>query len=242
MPSQPLVPLVQLLAFDTSTETMAVAAQGPHGTVFHEGEGGAAASAALLPVVHDLLARAGLSLHDLDAIAFARGPGAFTGLRTACSVAQGLAFGVQRPVVPVDSLMLVAEDLRLASDDPQAPLDVGVAMDARMGEIYAARYCWDGRGWEVAVAPLLCAPQDLARRLGGLPPRRAGTGWVLSADAAGPGPAVQAATRHRAAALLSLAQSLWHAGATAQAAQALPLYLRDKVALTTAERAAAAAA
>ena len=235
----------RLLALDTSTEALVVAVQGPAGSALHEGEGGAAASAALLPAVRAVMAQAGLAFGDLDAIAFARGPGAFTGLRTACSVAQGLAFGVQRPVVPVDSLMLVAEDFRLARDDPKATLDVGVAMDARMGEAYAARYRWDGRRWEASVAPLLCAPQDLLRRLGGLPPARAGTGWALVGPEAGAGEVVQAeqgVTRHRAEALLSLAQSLWQAGAAVEAAQALPLYLRDKVALTTAERAAAAAA
>ena len=232
----------RLLALDTSTEALVVAVQGPAGSAFHEGEGGAAASSALLPAVRSAMAQAGLAFADLDAIAFARGPGAFTGLRTACSVAQGLAFGVQRPVVPVDSLMLVAEDLRLARDDLKATLDVGVAMDARMGEVYAARYRWDGRRWEASVAPLLCAPQDLLRRLGGLPAARAGTGWALFGPEAGAGEVAQAVTRHRAEALLSLAQSLWQAGVAVEAAQALPLYLRDKVALTTAERAAAAAA
>lgn len=218
---------------------MAVAAQGPRATALHEGEGGASASAALLPVIHRLMADAGLAFTDLDAIAFARGPGAFTGLRTACSVAQGLAFGAARQVVPVDSLMVVAEDLRLAREDPAAPLDVAVAMDARMGEVYAARYGWRAGDWTVSVTPRLCAPQGLEEQLGGLPAAKAGTGWALVDRDVG---AVQAATRNRAAALLSLAGALWRAGAAVEADQALPLYLRDKVALTTAERAAAAAA
>ena len=79
---------------------------------------------------------------DLDAIAFGAGPGAFTGLRTACSVAQGLAFGATLPVLAVDSLMVVAEAAREAADagDGSGPFDVHVAMDARMDEIYAAAY------------------------------------------------------------------------------------------------------
>ena len=147
-----------LLAFDTSTEALAVALQWAGGQRAWNGEGGAQASVRLLPTVQRLLDEAGLTLADVDAIAFGHGPGAFTGLRTACSVAQGLAFGADKPVLPIDSLLIVAEDERARRGLPPA-LEVAVAMDARMGELYAARYDWAGGRWQVLQAPGLWDPQ-----------------------------------------------------------------------------------
>ena len=99
-----------VLAFDTSTERLALGVHGPDGPLTLMADGGAAASSTLLPHIHALLAQAPLSLADLDAIAFGCGPGAFTGLRTACAVAQGLGLGLARPLLPIDSLLVVAED------------------------------------------------------------------------------------------------------------------------------------
>src|SRR5213592_279188 len=131
-----------LLAFDTSTEVMSLALLRAGSLSVREGEGGAQASMRLIPEALRLLSDAGCALRDVDAIAFGRGPGAFTGLRTACSVAQGLAFGAHKPVLPVDSLLLVAEDARQG----ESPQSIWVAMDARMNEIYAACYRYaDGR-------------------------------------------------------------------------------------------------
>src|SRR6218665_3153011 len=131
-----------LLALDSSTDTMALALVTPGQTKLFEAAGGAQASARMLPEIKALLASAGVQRDDLDAIAFGQGPGAFTGLRTACAVAQGLAFGLSKPVLAIDSLMLVAEDARAQG----AGDDVWVAMDARIGEIYAARYRWADGG------------------------------------------------------------------------------------------------
>src|SRR5438874_562496 len=130
---------VSLLAFDTATEHMSIALA-VRGEVFvHESAGGAQASATLIPAILALLAKAGVTLRELDAIAFGRGPGAFTGLRTACSVAQGLAFGANKPVLPIDTLLAVAGDAR--GDDPRSQR-IWVAMDARMNEVYAAQYAF----------------------------------------------------------------------------------------------------
>ena len=228
-----------LLAIDSSTEAMALALDCDGRTHLFEGEGGAQASARLLPELMGLMQRAGCTLAQVDAIGFGRGPGAFTGLRSACSVAQGLALGAGKPVLALDSLMLVAQDARDELGDEAA--DCWVAMDARMGEVYAANYRWVAGGWEVRDPPMLCRPEELNARWAAEAPRCvAGTalsalGHQLHCGGAHRRPA----TRSRAAALARLAGAAWQAGARIDAALALPVYLRDKVAQTTAEREAA---
>jgi tRNA threonylcarbamoyladenosine biosynthesis protein TsaB len=223
-----------LLAFDTATEHLSIAVAA-HGRVLtHESVGGAQASATLIPAILALLAQAGVTLRELDAIAFGRGPGAFTGLRTACSVAQGLAFGANKPVLAIDTLLAVAEDARSGRDAQR----VWVAMDARMDEIYAAQYRFAAGAWSVLAAPMLTTPEALSERwqaerpqlvagsaLGAFGPRLE-VGDALLAPNALP----------RAAAMLPLARALWAQGGAVDAAHALPLYLRDKVAQTTIER------
>lgn len=220
-----------LLALDSSTDTMAVALVTPAQTLVFEAAGGAQASARLLPEVRRLLAQAGVALADLDAIAFGQGPGAFTGLRTACAVAQGLALGLDKPVLALDSLMLVAEDARTQG----AGDEVWVAMDARIGEIYAARYRHDGHAWQVLDAPALYAPAALTAHWG-TPAAVAGTALTAYADVLGPVSPAWPQVASRAAALGALALAAWQRGETRDAAEALPVYVRDKVALTTAER------
>jgi tRNA threonylcarbamoyladenosine biosynthesis protein TsaB len=236
-----------LLALDTSTDTMAVALAGPAGVQCHEGEGGARASATLLPRVREMLRAQGLRAAQLQAVAFARGPGAFTGLRTACAVAQGLALGAGCPVVPVDSLMLVAEDAAASQVTPGTR--VAVVMDARMGEVYAARLCWRGpdpgcpTGWEVVQPPGLFEPAALAAWgpwLAEASGWATGSGLALLPPGTWQGEVVVRVGSSRAGALMRLAERLWAAGCVVGAHEALPLYLRDKVALTVAERAAAA--
>ena len=238
-PAPSPAPADTLLAFDTSTERLAVAVQTGTGRWVDDGPGGAAASAALLPAIRAVLQRAGRTLTDVAAIAFGRGPGAFTGLRTSCAVAQGLAFGLARPVLPVDSLLLVAEQARQRRGD-DAAFDIAVAMDARMGEIYAGRYRWQSGRWQVLQPPGVWAPAALAAAWRQQPPAAA-TGSALALfgselQAVCP-PAVHIdAGDARAAALIVLASQAWADGAGLDAAEALPLYLRDKVAQTTAER------
>ena len=228
----------KLVAIDSSTERLVLALQSPQGGFTLDEEGGARASARLLPALHELLGRAGMALRELDAIAYARGPGAFTGLRTACAVAQGLALGLGRPALPLDSLLVVAEAARAQG----AGDDLWVAMDARMDEVYAARYCHDGTRWHAADPPALWTLPALSERWRTDPPAAvAGSALAAFGERLG----LTAATALwpdlpvRAAALLRLARAAWRDGATVDAADALPLYLRDKVALTTAERAAA---
>lgn len=230
---------MHLLAFDTSTERLSIAVQANGHVRTHEGAGGAQASHALIPAILALLEEAGSALNRLDAIVFGQGPGSFTGLRTACSVAQGLAFGARAgvgvPVLPVPTLMAVAEEAFGIHGCTQ----VLATLDARMDEVYGAAYSRVGSEalWHAQSEAHLFAPEAVA-----VP-----AGWTLAGNAApayGPrlAPAAeQVAAWPTATALLRLAPALLQRGAAVAAEQALPLYVRDKVAQTTAERAAARA-
>lgn len=230
-----------LLAFDTSTEQLVVALQTPAGDFFVAEAGGALASARLVPCIAQLLARAGVTMSALDAIAFGSGPGAFTGLRTSCAVAQGLALGLARPVLAVDSLLIVAEDARCQADAQATDFDIGVVMDARMNEVYAGRYRWTGERWQPLAAPALYTLAALADAWAETPPAAlAGSALAAFGDRLVL-PGVPAARRwagehDRAGALLRLARQAFESGQGVDAALALPVYLRDKVALTTRER------
>lgn len=249
---------LRLLAIETSTDTLSVAVGGgaPGDALWqHTGPGAAQASATLLPVVQSLLAQAGWALPELDALVFARGPGSFTGLRTACAVAQGLAYGARGagreggvPVLPVDTLLALAEEARYQQAlCGHAPPRVIVALlDARMDEMYVALYACDSQKLNpVALQPpCLCAPPDLADWLQQSLPQALAPGDCLLAgnvfasygaqfsDLAGE----RQTALPTAAALLRLAPGLLAAGQAVSAHEALPLYVRDKVAQTTAER------
>ena len=152
---------MKLLAFDTSTEQCSIAlgdGRADAGPLWqYDGPGGAQASAQLIPQILTLLAQAGWRLVELDAIVFGAGPGSFTGLRTACSVAQGLALGAARPVLPLDCLMASAECARQVSGATR----VRVALDARMDEVYTGAYEWQGERWYTHAPPQLMRPEDL---------------------------------------------------------------------------------
>jgi tRNA threonylcarbamoyladenosine biosynthesis protein TsaB len=230
---------MKLLAFDTSTELMSVAVQrsvsGVCQTWQHSGEGGAKTSTQLIPVIQDLMLQAGLQFDELDAIAFGRGPGSFTGLRTACSVAQGLAFGAEIKVLPIDTLLALAEEARFQFEPLQEHYEVTALLDARMNEMYLAHYAFHGGQWTQSGDYDLIRPEDLQ---GDAQRRLAGN--VFGNYAA----RLPAAFTQRfnalptATAMLRLAPLLLAGGAALEPAQALPLYLRDKVAQTTLERAA----
>ena len=230
----------RLIAFDTSTERMTVAVRTDDRVVAREDAGGARASATLLPAIFAALAEAGLRLADLDAIAFGRGPGAFTGLRTACSVAQGLALGAAKPVLPIDTLLAIAEDAR----GDHADVRIWGLLDARMDQIYAAEYAHAGGRWTTRVAPFLTDAEALTTIWREAPPALlagnalAAFGARLHAEGATRRPDASPG----ATALLRVAERQWADGAAVDPALALPLYVRDRVADTEAERAARRAA
>lgn len=235
---------MKLLAFDTSTELISLAVtrlvDGRPRVWVHTGAGGAQASSALIPAIETLMAEAELGYAELDAIAFGRGPGSFTGLRTACAVAQGLGFGAGVPLLPVDTLLAVAEEARERQAPQEESLRLLALLDARMDELYAAPYAYAAGRWQQGADFCLCKPEQLplsdSQALAGNV--FAEYGERLAAPAALPRwQALPTAT-----AMLRLAPQLLAAGNAVAAADALPRYIRDKVALTTQERAAAKAA
>ncbi|MEO7105610.1 MAG: tRNA (adenosine(37)-N6)-threonylcarbamoyltransferase complex dimerization subunit type 1 TsaB [Rhodoferax sp.] len=247
---------MNLLAFDTGTEMMSIAVSrtcdGQTQQWQHTTHGGAKASIELIPAILDLMHQAGLTLPMLDAICFGSGPGSFTGLRTACSVAQGLAFGAGVPVLAVDSLLAVAEEARYTALPTQAAGVVTALLDARMDEMYCASFAFNAEQWTELRGSALVKPEQLAR------PVEHSTAteslWLLAGNVfavygervAALEPAAVTAKRitalPTATAMLRLAPALLAAGKAVTAEHALPSYIRDKVAKTTAERMAEKAA
>lgn len=231
---------MKLLAFDTSTELISIAVTRPVAGVAqvwqHTGAGGAQASSGLIPAIEQLMAQAELRFEELDAIAFGQGPGSFTGLRTACSVAQGLGFGAGRPVLPVDTLLTVAEEARQHYAADLGHCRVLALLDARMDEMYAAHYEFNGGAWTQSEDCRLVRPEDLALHgstvLAGNVFRAYGERLAVPPSVPR-WPAVPTAL-----AMLRLAPALLAAGHAVDAAHALPRYIRDKVAKTTLERSA----
>jgi len=240
---------LKFLAFDTSTDRLSIAVTDGVRVWQHSGPGGAQASTTLIPAILALLAESGMGLSELDAIAFGRGPGSFTGLRTACAVAQGLAFGANHgagiPVLPIDTLMAVAEEARFqrygAMADSDAPLTITALLDARMDEMYVQSYEFNSGSCLSVKDCELIRPENLVT--GGWAQMLAGNVFGvyagrLPADLAGLD-CIEAFPT--ATALLRLAPALAAAGQCIDASLALPLYVRDKVAQTTDERARAKA-
>ena len=219
---------MNLLAFDTSTDTLFIALQRGDQLWQHQAAGGPNSSATLIPSIQQGLQALGLTFSDLDAIVFGRGPGSFTGLRTSCAIAQGLALGADLPLLPVDTLLAVAEEARHL----HGVNDVLAVLDARMSEVYHAGYRWADGQWLSTQELGLCAPEAL--------PASADVAVVGNAQAAYPDRLAPDAQHllalPTATALLRLAPKLMADGQLVDASYALPLYIRDKVAKTTVER------
>lgn len=188
-------------------------------------------SQSILPMVQELLAEAGVSLAECDAIAFGAGPGSFTGVRTACGIAQGLAYGAGKPVLALVTLDAMA----LACRQHSGAQDILAVLDARMGEVYWAQY----RGAELVAGPALCAPAEVAPLAAEGPLTACGNGFAAYPDAfaalpCAAGALVEIMPHARQVAELALAALA--AGQAVSAAEAQPLYLRNKIAYTSAER------
>ena len=232
---------MKLLALDTAATSCSVALLTDAGLLETRLEAERAQAETILPMVERLLAEAGLSLRSLDALAFGRGPGAFTGLRVAAAVTQGLAYGAGLPVVPVSNLAALAA----AAHTRHGAEYILACLDARMQEVYWAAYrvlgdsleppaqAFRGYSLETLAQECLSLPGELT------PPPGvswfgAGSGWGAYPEALKarvPGlQGVDAALTAAAGDIARLAYSAFRQGSAVPPEQAIPVYLRDNVA------------
>jgi tRNA threonylcarbamoyladenosine biosynthesis protein TsaB len=223
---------MKLLALDSSTENCSVALWLDGEVLSRQELAGQRHSDLILPMLEELLGEAGISLKSLHGIAFGEGPGSFTGLRIGCGVAQGLALGADLPVLGISTLLTLAA---------AAPGDrVLACLDARIGETYHAAYEKQHGVWLTVCEPSLCYAKDA--------PELPGTGWVGAGSAfaayaealqqryAGQLLSTDGSVYPQAFDMVKLAAPLFEQGLGRDAALAAPLYIRNKVALKTAER------
>lgn len=224
-----------ILAIETSSELASVALSLNGEIIKRESSGTQTHSQSVLPMVRDVLAQARIGLAQCDAIAFGSGPGSFTGVRTACGLTQGLAFGAGLPVIPVITLEAMAHGCHRIS----GAADIVPVLDARMGEVYWAQYRFAADGWLTLAEPALAAPDTI--RCEGSP--------VVCGNGIG---AYREQFKYflidkrveetvllpHASQILELAKVKLRQGLTVKAQDAQPYYLRNKVAFTSAERAA----
>lgn len=221
---------MKLLAFDTATEACSAALL-VDGEVRERHEIAPRRHAELLlPMLESLLAEAGLTLSQMDALAFGRGPGAFTGLRIAAGVAQGIALGAELPVVPVSTLAALAQGCHRERGADQ----VLAGIDARMGEVYWGACRLGGQGvMEAAGEECVCPPQAVP-----MPPPGTWTGFGTAWRAHGERLARRLGDRlagyegeryPQARDIAVLGARAYQAGGAVDAGRALPVYLRDKV-------------
>ncbi len=226
------IALMKLLVLDTSTEYCSAALWLEGRVLAFRVLAEQRHSSLLLPMVDELLREAGLTLRQLDGIAYGAGPGSFTGLRIACAVTQGLAFGADLPVVGVSTLESIAQQTGAGQ--------VLTVLDARMAEVYWAAYRRDGEGWRAVSEPQLALPESVAVPAGG-EWVGAGNGFAALGEVLRPRLAaalvrIDDTLMPDAAAMAPLAVRAFERGEGMDAALAAPIYLRDKVALTVDER------
>jgi len=220
---------MKLLAIDTATEACSVALNLDGEIIERYTIEPRSHASQVLPMVDALLAETGLLLTGLDAIAFDRGPGSFTGIRIGTSVVQGLAFGAELPVIPVSSLVILAQ---AAVDKIQVP-DMVAMLDARMAEVYWAVFKKTNGAFMLQGEERLSAPAKLALPAGQW--AVIGPGWGAYEDTLQQNAAIEWTERlpdalPRAADLATLAATIWKEQGGVEAKQALPLYLRHNVA------------
>lgn len=223
---------MNLLAFDTSTEYLSLAIQKGGELFTFDVNAGQTHSQIILPHIQALLDSANVQLKELQGIAFGAGPGSFTGVRIAAGVAQGLGYGANLPVLGLCTLQALAQ--------ASGAQKVIACLDARMGEVYFAAYEKIVGEWQATIEPSLHKP-DAVPSVEGAGWVGAGSGWQAYGEQLGgfygsQMLSIQPQLLPNALALLSLATPLFAAGKAKPAAQAQPIYIRNRVALKTAER------
>lgn len=219
---------MKILALDTATEACSAAVLIDNKVIERFVIAPRQQGALVMPMISAVLEEAGLRCAQLDALAFGRGPGAFTGVRIACAVAQGIAFAADLPVAPISTLAAIAR----GAGDAHGVEQVAVAIDARMGEIYWGTYRLGGDGG-VALSgqECLCRPAAALLIEGG-DWAGAGSGWAVHSEALQHLGIKQwwADCYPRAAVIARLGTLAYRSGALVSPEQALPVYLRDEVA------------
>jgi tRNA threonylcarbamoyladenosine biosynthesis protein TsaB len=223
---------VNLIALETSTEYCSLAVSRGAQVFERNFHAGQRHSELALPVLRELLREAQLEMQAVQGIVYGAGPGSFTGLRIACGLAQGLALARALPVAGIGTLLALAQDC--GADQ------VIACLDARMGEVYHAVYRRSGEKWIEMHAPALYKP-DCVPRVDGGDWFGCGSGFrahgaALAQRYRGSLSRTDADAVPNAAAMLRLALPVFAAGQGLDAAEAAPLYVRDKVALKSSER------
>ncbi|OOF50599.1 tRNA (adenosine(37)-N6)-threonylcarbamoyltransferase complex dimerization subunit type 1 TsaB [Rodentibacter genomosp. 1] len=223
-----------LLALDTSTEACSVA-------LYYKGEKTEINELAqrshtkrILPMVDEILAQSGIRLTQLDALAFGRGPGSFTGVRVGCSVAQGLALGADLPVLPISNLTAMAQ----AAFEQYQVENVAAAIDARMDEVYFCRLqrqkvrtnSGEFFDWQTIVAEQVCSPLRALEQMESGQDFLVGTGWRAYDVFQQQGKNGSEIELPRALSMLPLALNDWRQGKAVSALDIEPVYLRNTVA------------
>lgn len=224
--------VVNLVALETSTEYCSLAVSRGARVFERSMHAGQRHSELALPLLRELLRQAALDMQAIDGVAYGAGPGSFTGLRIACGIAQGLALARNLPVAGIGTLLALAENC--GADK------VIACLDARMGEVYHAAYCRNNGDWIEMHAPGVYRPDAVPRVEGG-DWFACGSGFrvhgaALARRYAGVISRTDADVPPNAAAMLRLAMKGFAAGRGVDAALAVPLYVRDKVALKSNER------
>lgn len=217
-----------ILVLDTATEACSVALQHQGKTTFLDELSPRTHTQRILPMVDELLTQAGISLQQVDALAFGRGPGSFTGVRVGVGVAQGLAMGAGLPVIPVSNLMAMAE----AAYQQYQQTEVVALIDARMSEVYFAQYQRNEQGWQVIVAEQVCSPEKAIEQIQtDRNPIVVGTGWAayLQFSQFSHPLVVSDITLPSARFMLPLAEKALQAGEVQSVMAIEPVYLRNEV-------------
>ena len=225
---------MRILAIDCSTEALSVAAGDAAGSTLRHGHAGQLHSRLALAWIDEVLAERSWRVADLDGIAFGAGPGTFTGIRIACGIAQGLALGADVAVVAIPTLEAMAQQAWRV----HAATRVLACLDARMREVYVAAYESAGDRWLARMSPTVAKPGEIEVPGGEWFGAGGGFDAYPELAAASGLSGVDASIEPIASAIVELAAIRLRAGEGVGPDQALPLYVRHRVALTSAERAA----
>lgn len=217
-----------ILVLDTATEACSVALLHQNQTTFINELSPRTHTQRILPMVDELLSQAKIGLNQVDALAFGRGPGSFTGVRVGVSVAQGLALGANLPVIPISNLLAMAEE----AYQTLGAKDVVALIDARMNEVYFAQYRRYQDGWQEVVVEQVCSPEKAIEQIQiENNPIVVGTGWnaYLQIFQEKLPLVVSEITLPSAKFMLPLAEQSLAENNTQSALEIEPVYLRNEV-------------